>query len=374
MSNLTRFLPIIGIAVGGVLAMKVITSAGVLPDVFHKAEAAAAVAHAKDKPAKAGKTGSEKADSDDPTNAFSASASSTQQATTADSMAKDAAAVAPATPAPAPICATSVKQLADEAGVSQGEIQTLQNLGARRQQLDAREAQLNGQTQLMQAAGDKLDSRITQLTALKQQIQGLIDQASKTQSDDTNRLIAVYSAMKPQAAAQVMTTMDDEVRLPIAAGMKDRALAAILAVMTPDAARALTEKLANRMKGSNTLQQKLNSVTQAAPANAAQAQAQASADAASSAAASSAAPAKPATANADAKKGHARARPAALKAKPKPAPTQQAKAADPAQLAAAKSSTAGAPIPAGKPAAAAPAPAPAKPAAAAPSAPAGLSK
>lgn len=368
MSNLTRFLPIIGVAVGGVLAMKVITSAGVLPDVFHKAEATAAVAHAKDKPAKGGKAGSEKADADDPTNALPPSSA---QAIAADSVAKDAAAVAPA---PAPICATSVKQLADEAGVSQGEIQTLQNLGARRQQLDAREAQLNSQTQLMQAAGDKLDSRITQLTALKQQIQALLDQANKAQSDDTNRLIAVYSAMKPQAAAQVLTTMNDEVRLPIAAGMKDRALASILAVMTPDAARELTEKLANRMKGANPLQQKLNSVTQGSPANAAQAQAQASADASSSTA-SAAAPAK-ATANANTKKARPRARPAAMKAKPKPvAPAQQAKAADPAQLAAAKSSTAGAPIPAGKPAST-PAAVPAKPAAAAPaaSAPAGLSK
>ena len=347
MSSLSRFLPIIGVAVGGVLAMKVITSVGVLPDVFHKAEAVAASA----KPAKKD-AGTEKADADDPTQAYGVSGS----AATAGSAATNAAATAPTV---APVCATSLDELAKDAGISPGEYATIQALGTRRQQLDAWQTQLNSQSQLVQAADGKLDSRISQLTALKAQIQALIDQASKTQSDDTNRMIKVYEAMKPQAAAQVLTTMSDDVRLPIAAGMKDRALAAVLAVMTPDAARELTEKLANRMKAANGLQEKLNNVTQAAPANANQAQAQAAADASSSAASSSAAPDKTASADQSAKKAHPKARLAAAKTKAKPpVKTAEAKPVDPAQLAAAKSSTTGVPLPASaKPQAAAPAPA-----------------
>ena len=366
MSNLSRFLPIIGVAVGGVLAMKVITSVGVLPDVFHKATAVAAESKPA-KSAKADKSGSEKAAADDPTESFGVSGS----ALTADSAAKDAAATAPVV---APVCATSLDELAKDAGISPGEYKTIQDLGTRRQQLDAWQAQLNSQSQLVQAADGKLDSRITQLTALKTQIQALIDQASKTQSDDTGRMIKVYEAMKPQAAAQVLTTMADDVRLPIAAGMKDRALAAVLAVMTPDAARELTEKLTNRMKAANGLQQKLNNVTQAAPANANQAQAQAAADASSSSSSSSAAPDKLASADTPAKKTHPKTRLASAKNKAqaqnraKPAAkTAEAKPADAAQLAAAKSSTAGVPLPAAAKPQAAPA------AAVAPS-PAGNSK
>ena len=334
MSSLSRFLPIIGVAVGGVLAMKVITSVGVLPDVFHKASAVAAEA----KPAKKA-AGTEKADADDPTEAFGVSGS----ALTADSAAKDAVATAPAV---APVCATSLDELAKDAGISPGEYKTLQDLGTRRQQLDAWQAQLNSQTQLVQAADGKLDSRIQQLTALKTQIQALIDQASKTQSDDTNRMIKVYEAMKPQAAAQVLTTMADDVRLPIAAGMKDRALAAVLAVMTPDAARELTEKLANRMKAANGLQEKLNNVTQAAPANAGQAQAQAAADASSSSASSASSAAdKTASADQPARKARPKPRLAAAKTRAKPAATAtEAKPVDASQLGAAKSSTAGIPL------------------------------
>jgi len=351
MSSLSRFLPIIGVAVGGVLAMKVITSVGVLPDVFHKASAVAAEA----KPAKKA-AGTEKADADDPTQAYGVSGS----AATADSAATNAVATAPVV---APVCATSLDELAKDAGISPGEYKTIQDLGTRRQQLDAWQAQLNSQSQLVQAADGKLDSRIQQLTALKTQIQTLIDQASKTQSDDTNRMIKVYEAMKPQAAAQVLTTMADDVRLPIAAGMKDRALAAVLAVMTPDAARELTEKLANRMKAANGLQEKLNNVTQAAPANAGQAQAQAAADASSS----SAAPDKTASADQPARKTHPKPRLAAAKTKAKPAAkAADAKPGDAAQLAAAKSSTAGIPLSVAKPQATAPvapAPAPAAPSA-----------
>lgn len=353
MSNLSRFLPIIGVAVGGVLAMKVITSVGVLPDVFHKASAVAA----ESKPArKDGKGGTEKANADDPTAAFGVSGS----ATAADSAAKDAVATVPNAPVVAPVCATSLDELAKDAGISPGEYKTIQDLGTRHQQLDAWQAQLNSQSQLVQAADGKLDSRIQQLTALKAQIQTLIDQASKTQSDDTNRMIKVYEAMKPQAAAQVLTTMADDVRLPIAAGMKDRALAAILAVMTPDAARELTEKLANRMKAANGLQQKLNNVTQAAPANAGQAQAQAAADASSSASSSSSASAdKLAAADQPARKSRPKVRQTAAKVRAKPpVKAAETKPADTAQLSAAKSSTAGVPLPAaGKPQAAAAAPA-----------------
>ena len=270
MANLSRFLPIVGIAVAGVLAMKVITSAGILPDMFHKAEAVAADSSAKAQTKAThtkAKSGKESDSQDDPTQSYSVA--STAQATDANASAKDAAAVVPVAGGPTtPVCATSVNELAKEAGISPNELQILQSLGQRRSELDQREAQLDSRAQLMQAADDKLDSRITQLTTLKGQIQALIDQANKTGDDDTNRMIKVYEAMKPKDAAAVITPMSDDVRLPIAAGMKDRALAAVLAAMPPDAARELTEKLANRMKSAGGLQDKLDKMAGVAAGNA----------------------------------------------------------------------------------------------------------
>ncbi|MBW8732975.1 MAG: MotE family protein [Asticcacaulis sp.] len=264
MANLPRLLPIIAVAVGGVLAMKAITSLDVLPDVFHAATAFAADSKkAGDAPKappvkKAAKSsGGEASQEDDPTESHAVDPA--LLAADASSSAKPAAAEAAAvTP---PVCATSVKDLATQAGISPNELNILQSLGQRRQELDQREQGLNSREQLIQAADDKLDARITQLQSLKTQIQGLLDQANKTSADDTVRMVKVYESMKPKDAAAVLTTMSDDVRLPIAAGMKDRALAAILGVMTPDAARDLTEKLTNRMKSTTGLQQQLDKMT-----------------------------------------------------------------------------------------------------------------
>ena len=262
MSNLPRLLPIVFVAVAGVLAMKAVTSLDVLPDVFHQAQAFAADKKA-DKPAakvkakadKAARNADEVDKIDDPTESYAVDP--ILKAADAASSGKDAAATAPT----APICATSVKDLAAQAGISLNELNILQSLGQRRAELDQREQGLNSRQQLIDAADSKLDARITQLQGLKGQIQALLDQATKTSADDTVRMVKVYESMKPKDAAAVLTTMSDEVRLPIAAGMKDRALAAILGAMTPDAARELTEKLTNRMKASDGLQQKLDKAT-----------------------------------------------------------------------------------------------------------------
>jgi flagellar motility protein MotE (MotC chaperone) len=274
MANMPRLLPLVFVAVAGVLALKVITSLNVVPDIFHRAEAFAADAAKKDAPkdtakdakpvkAKAAKGGGEVNKDDDPTQSYSVDPA--LKATAADASASPAAATAPAV-AGGTACATSINDLAAQAGMSPNELNVLQNLAQRRAQLDQREAQLDSRGQLIQAADDKLDARITQLTTLKSQIQGLIDQANKTSTDDTQRLVKVYEAMKPKDAAAVLTTMDDSVRLPIAAGMKDRALAAVLGAMAPDAARELTEKLSNRMKAAGGLQQQLDKVTGNGPA------------------------------------------------------------------------------------------------------------
>ena len=266
---LPRFLPLVAVAVAGVFALKAITSLEVMPDVFKAATAFAADAQKSDKKAdkpaakKAAARASSKGEvdkADDPTQSYGVDPA--LMAADAASHGKDAATTAPMTP----ICATSVDDLAKQAGISPNELNILQSLGQRRAQLDQREQQLNSRAQLIETADSKLDARITQLADLKTQIQGLLDQATKVQDDDTTRLVAVYAAMKPKDAAAAMTIMSDDVRLPIASKMKDRALAAILGAMSADAAKDLTEKLAKRMQRADGLQQQLNKTAAGGPA------------------------------------------------------------------------------------------------------------
>lgn len=259
MSNLPRLLPLIAVAVGGVLLVRAVGSVEAMPDLLKSATAWAEgdATPAADKAKDAEAAGDRKATDE----AAAAGASETDaSAISILDAAEDAA-----TKAPAPVCATSVDDLARQAGISPSELQVLQSLAARRAQLDAREKELKTQEQLIAAAEAKLDGRIKQMTAIKGDVQALLDQANKAADDDVMRMVKVYESMKPKDAAKVFETLRDDVRLPIAAKMKERSLAAVLAQMSPATARDLTEKLASRMKKADGLQAQLDKAAPATP-------------------------------------------------------------------------------------------------------------
>jgi flagellar motility protein MotE (MotC chaperone) len=223
-----RILPLIGVAVGGVIAVNALAGARELPDLLTGAKA---FAETRDKVS--GKDGKDQA-------------APTGQAT-------DAAATATgATPKP-PVCAPTAAELAKEAGLSPAELQVLQSLGARRGELDQREDALNTQLALMAAAEAKLDAKVKALNGLKSDIQGLLGQVDQKQVAEVDRLVKVFEAMKPKDAGPRMMLLDDSVRLPIAAKMKERSLSAVLAQMPPTEAKKLTEALAARFDNAKAM-------------------------------------------------------------------------------------------------------------------------
>jgi flagellar motility protein MotE (MotC chaperone) len=206
MAKLPRLLPLIAVAIGGVVAVRAV---GAGPDLFQ-----GAVAWAEEATAASG---------------------------------EGAAPAAAGRPAPA-VCALTPEQLAQQAGISPAELRIIQSLSARRTELDVRDADFATTLPLMVAAEQKLDAKITALNAIKAEVEGLLGQVDEREQAETDRLVAVYSAMRPRDAAPIFTTLDDSVRLPIAAAMRPRGLSAIIALMPEPAARELTEKLARRFQ------------------------------------------------------------------------------------------------------------------------------
>ncbi|MEQ7154726.1 MotE family protein [Brevundimonas aurifodinae] len=204
--KLPRLLPLIAVAIGGVVAVRAV---GAGPDLFQ-----GAVAWAEEAAETAGE-------------------------------AVTPAAAARTVPA---VCALSPEQLAQQAGISPAELRIIQSLSARRTELDARDADFATTLPLMVAAEQKLDAKITALNAIKAEVQTLLGQVDEREAAETARLVSVYSAMRPREAAAVFATLADDVRLPIAAAMRPRSLSAIMAQMPPAAARELTEKLAGRFQ------------------------------------------------------------------------------------------------------------------------------
>ncbi|MDQ3126571.1 MAG: hypothetical protein M3Q74_13330, partial [Pseudomonadota bacterium] len=200
MSKIPRLLPLIAVAIGGVVLVRAV---GVAPGLFEGARAWA------------------------------------EEAVPAG------AAAAPVAAAVA-VCALTPEQLAQQAGISPAELRILQSLSGRRTELDARDADLASMLPLLATAEQKLDAKVAALEAVKAEVRVLLGQVSEQEKAENDRLVAVYSAMRPREAARVFATLDDDVRLPVAAAMRPRSLAAIMAQMEPAAARTLTEKLARR--------------------------------------------------------------------------------------------------------------------------------
>jgi flagellar motility protein MotE (MotC chaperone) len=202
MARIPRLLPLIAVAIGGVVAVRAI---GVAPGLFEGAKAWAEEA-------------------------------------------APAAAGAPPKPALPGTCALSPEQLAQQAGISPAELRIIQSLSARRTELDVRDQDFATTLPLMVAAEQKLDAKVKALEALKAEMKQMLGQVDEREKAEIDRLVQVYSAMRPKEAAPVMATLEDRVRLPVAAAMRPRTLAAIMAQMTPAQAKELTEKLAARFQ------------------------------------------------------------------------------------------------------------------------------
>ena len=291
MSKLPRLLPLIAVAIGGVVAVR---AAGVAPELFQGATAWAQEAVAAETPGEGGGGA--------------------------------------AKPVPA-VCALTPEQLAQQAGISPAELRIIQSLSKRRDALDARDADFATTLPLMVAAEQKLDAKLQALEALKGEIATLVGQVDEKEKAETDRLVAVYSAMRPKEAAAVFNSLDDSVRLPVAAAMRPRTLAAIMAQMPPAGARELTEKLAKRFQAQQYAARAAAATAGAAPATPAVVPTTAPAATPAPAPTRTAAPAadKPATAQPAAQPARRPApRPAARPAA-RPAPKPATPAAAPAE-------------------------------------------
>jgi flagellar motility protein MotE (MotC chaperone) len=259
LNRLPRILPLVGVAVGGVLAINALAGARDLPGLFSGARAWAEDAA---KPAKAGKKSNAKAKAADPKaatapdpDAIAPPGAPPVPAATGQLTDAAASALPPPTIAPKPVCAPTAAELAKEAGLSPAELQVLQNLGARRGQLDQREQDLSTQLALLAAAEAKVDAKMRALTGLRTDVQALLAQANGREAAEVDRLVKVFEGMKPKDAAARMAILDDGVRLPIAAKMKERSLSAIIGQMPVNEAKKLTESLAKRFGAAQTLAQ-----------------------------------------------------------------------------------------------------------------------
>ena len=134
--------------------------------------------------------------------------------------------------------------LAKEAGISAAEFRLLQSLQERRQTLDSRERDIVTRENVLKAADARIGERMTALRAVEGNIQRLLGQVDDLEAARIASLVAVYEKMKPKDAARIMEGLDEEVLIKIAQRMKTQPMALVLANMSGERARRVTQRLA----------------------------------------------------------------------------------------------------------------------------------
>ena len=166
--------------------------------------------------------------------------------TTEAAPATPGAAVGAAAGATAAQC--TAPSLAEMAGLSQAEVQVLQALGTRRQELDARGEAIETQDGLMLAAEQRLNERLAELRTLGTHVNDLLGQLDEAQEQRLRSLVDVYTRMRAKDAAAVFDGLDDDVLVQVASRMREANLAEVMGRMDPTRARALTQMLADRAR------------------------------------------------------------------------------------------------------------------------------
>ncbi|MFO1187054.1 MAG: hypothetical protein U1E87_06130 [Alphaproteobacteria bacterium] len=134
----------------------------------------------------------------------------------------------------------------EDAFVSPAEIQVLESLTRRREELDKRAAALDMREKLMQTTEQRLDQKLAEIRKVEDAIKASIRTLSDQEAAQIASLVKVYETMKPKDAAAILQGLDRKILIDVAQRMKEAKMSAVLAAMDPDKAREVTVLLATR--------------------------------------------------------------------------------------------------------------------------------
>ena len=136
--------------------------------------------------------------------------------------------------------------LAEEPSLTQSEIEVLQALKARREEIDAREQEFEQRLALLESAERRVEQKIADLASQEAELRRVLRQVDEEKEAQIQSMVRVYEIMKPKAAAEIWNEMELPVLLDVISRMKERRVAEILASVRPDRAEEITIRLLRR--------------------------------------------------------------------------------------------------------------------------------
>ncbi|MBR0680764.1 hypothetical protein GXW74_09715 [Roseomonas eburnea] len=127
---------------------------------------------------------------------------------------------------------------------TQAERALLEQLRARRAEIEAREQAAAAQEVMLQAAERRLARRVEELAALQQRLEGMERARGEREEAGWRGLVRTYEAMRPRDAAAIFNDLEMPVLVEIIDRMGERKAAPVIGAMRPEQARLVTAELA----------------------------------------------------------------------------------------------------------------------------------
>lgn len=128
------------------------------------------------------------------------------------------------------------------------EVDILENLSARRQKIEEMERDVDLRAKVLEATEKRIDEKIAELNRLNKDVKDLIVVSDKEEDAKISSLVKIYEAMKPKDAARIFDEMDMDVLLMVIDRMNERRVAPVLAAMSAEKAKDVTQELAAQQK------------------------------------------------------------------------------------------------------------------------------
>lgn len=120
----------------------------------------------------------------------------------------------------------------------------LYKLNERKKQLDAKEEELAKKAQEIEAQKLQVEAKLKELEEYRGKISSVLQERIKTDEAKLDTLVQVYTNMKPNQAAKIFETMDEDLVIEILSKMKKKTAADILNLIKTEKAQAFAEKYA----------------------------------------------------------------------------------------------------------------------------------
>ncbi|MGH6912681.1 MAG: MotE family protein, partial [Geminicoccales bacterium] len=138
----------------------------------------------------------------------------------------------------------------DPARLTASEIEVLQQLAARRAELEQREDRLELREALLGTAEARLLEQAERLNQLRAEVEALVEQVDQKEEARLRNLVKIYEAMKPKAAAEIFNRLELPLLVQVVQRMREARAADVLARMDPVKAKQVTAELARRSRPS----------------------------------------------------------------------------------------------------------------------------